>query len=266
MIQSHAEGFALTKWYIDCVDSTGRAGIAYWASLSWRTVALTWHSVSVYEPGGAPLERTSLVPVRAPEHRDGVITWRTRALDSELECTTRSSPIAVRLLDQPCGTIDWRCEAPASRNRLEVAGHAPLLGCGYAEQLVLTALPWRLPIDELRWGRWISADAEHSVIWIDWRGEMPRTWLFVDGVERHGATVSDADVVAGDSVLTLNGRRTLHARALGDVIGSIPALGKLLPAPLFALSETKWCSNGTFRDRDVRPLGGWAIHEVARFR
>jgi hypothetical protein len=266
MPKSRANGFALTKWYMDCVDPTGRAVIAYWASLSWHKVALTWHNIAVYEPGHPPHERTSLVPVPAPEYRDGAVTWRTRALDASVESRTRYAKACARLLDEPYGVIDWCCDAPASVTRVEVAGHAPIHGTGYAEHLVLTALPWRLPIDELRWGRWISSDADRSVVWTDFRGPSPRTWVFVDGVERPGATVGDREVVAGGAALALNGTRTLHARALRDVVRSIPVLLELFPESLLALSEHKSLSTGTYHEGDMTPLSGSAIHEVVRFR
>jgi hypothetical protein len=266
MPESRAEGFALTKWYMDCVDPTGRAVIAYWASLAWRNVALTWHNVAVYEPGSPPDERTSLVPVFSPRFHDGVITWRSDALDTSLEGTARCPSVAARLLDEPYGTIDWTCDAPAALTSVEVAGHAPVLGTGYAEHLVLTALPWRLPIEELRWGRWISSDAARSVVWTSFRGPSSRTWVFVDGVEQPDATVGDAEVAAGDLVLALGNRRTLHARALRDVLQSIPVLLKLFPTSLLALSERKFCGAGTLRGGAAEPLAGSTVHEVVRFR
>ena len=60
-----------------------------------------------------------------------------------------------------------------------------LRGLGYAEHLSMTIPPWRLPIDTLRWGRFLSP--ERSVVWIDWQKEGDgRTWIFVDGTEVRG--------------------------------------------------------------------------------
>jgi hypothetical protein len=45
------ERFALEKWYMDAVDSDGSAAIAYWASLTWMGVDVTWHNVCHYGRG-----------------------------------------------------------------------------------------------------------------------------------------------------------------------------------------------------------------------
>ena len=64
-------------------------------------------------------------------------------------------------------------EAPAAEVSVSLRGFAPLRGTGYAERILITIPPWRLPIRELRWGRWIGEAASRSVVWIDWRGESP---------------------------------------------------------------------------------------------
>ena len=151
--------FALTKWYVDCVDSAGRTAIAYWASFAWHAIAFTWHDVAVYEADRPRFERMSLAPVAAPEHLNGEIVWRAPALGCTIRAETRQPPTNVRLLDSTDGAVEWRCEAPVAETTIEVMGHAPIHGPGYAERLTLTVLPWRLPIDVLRWGRWLSTGA-----------------------------------------------------------------------------------------------------------
>jgi hypothetical protein len=44
--------FSLTKWYLDGVDPEGRAAIAYWMALEWRSLWFAWNSVSVFERDG----------------------------------------------------------------------------------------------------------------------------------------------------------------------------------------------------------------------
>jgi hypothetical protein len=258
--------FSFTKWYLDCVDADGRSVILYWAALAWRGLALTWHSVLLHEPGRQPLQRTSLVRVAAPCRCADAIAWRCPALGCEISAVSRQGPFAVRLLDGARGAVDWTCEAPAAAVSVEVTGHAPIRGPGYAERLVLTLAPWRLPIDELRWGRWIAADASRSVVWIDWRGARPATWIFVDGVRQPPAGVTEEGFVAGDTALRLDARQALPTRSLRDLIGSIAPLKATLPASLLALRETKWRSAGTLLAAGGAPLSGWAIHELVSFR
>jgi hypothetical protein len=146
--RAFARTFSLTKWYLDCVDAGGRAAIAYWASLAWRGLALTWHSVLLHEPAGtsrAPhadtlpqgagrqredpfsRQRSSLVRVAAPR-RDGCsIVWAARALGCSIAVAPRQPPIAVRLLDGGRGAVDWHCEAPAARSAAGLWVVSPVL-------------------------------------------------------------------------------------------------------------------------------------------
>ena len=54
-------------------------------------------------------------------------------------------------------------------------------GTGYAERLELSIRPWRLPIRELRWGRFVSEGA--SMAWIDWQGADPTEVIRALGYE-----------------------------------------------------------------------------------
>ena len=57
-------------------------------------------------------------------------------------------PIHRRLFESADGIVDWTCEMPRARTRI-----GEVCGDGYAEVLHMTVPPWKLPIDELRWGR-----------------------------------------------------------------------------------------------------------------
>jgi hypothetical protein len=140
-----------------------------------------------------------------------------------------------------------------------------LSGLGYAERLTLDLAPWRLPITELRWGRWIAADGGRSMVWIDWRGSRPLTAVFVDGVRAAASTVADDRIVAEDAVLVLTGQRTLHRRSLGDVIGAAGPLSRVFPATWLEVQDCKWMSTGTLHPAGARPETGWVIHEHVRF-
>ena len=258
--------FSLTKWYFDCVAADGRVVIGYWASLAWRKIALTWQNITLYEPGHPPAARSSLVPGPPPEVAGKTITWRAPALTCAVGVESRQRPIDERLLDEGTGVVDWRAEAPAALVSVQLNGFAPVQGPGYAERLFITVPPWRLPISELRWGRWLDAAASRSVVWIDWRGESPRTWVFVDGLAAAGAVVTDECVRAGALNIAFDERRTLHARVFAEIAATIPPLRAVVPKSLLALRQTKWCSAGTLRNASEAALAGCAIHEVVVFR
>jgi hypothetical protein len=123
-----------------------------------------------------------------------------------------AQPIERCLLDTPDIRIDWRCVAPLAWAEVDLAGKRAIRGLGYVEQLVLKLRHWRLPFDEIRWGRFLSSDS--VLVWIQWLGRTARQWVFLNGREVGGATLtakgmklpsSRGALVLGDGVLVRDG-------------------------------------------------------------
>lgn len=263
---SRTHGFTFTKWYLDCVDDDGRVAIGYWASLAWRGLALTWQGLTVIENGRRSIHRSTFAGGEKPARDRDRILWQSPALECGLAAESRHGPMALRLLESETGFVDWICEAPAALVTVDLAGRPQIRGTGYAERLELTVPPWRLPITELRWGRWMDNAAAHSVVWIDWRGAEPRTWVFLHGVRAAQAVVGDDRVTAGAVTLTLAGRSALFSRSPGEIIDGIPALRAIVPASVLALREMKWSSHGILQGAGSASIEGRAIHERVTFR
>lgn len=256
--------FALTKWYIDCVDAQGRSAIIYWSRIAWRGLAFSIHSLTIHEPGADPVSRSSVADAPPPVRHNQQVIWRSEGLRCDVRMEAHIDPFAVRLFESRDGTLDWRCEAAAARVTCSVPGHAPIDGAGYAECLTTSVRPWRLPIEELRWGRWIGEDATRSIVWIDWRGPHPLTHVFVDGVPQAGSSVTDEGVTTDAMTLTLSEHRRLHERSLGALVAPLAPLARLIPTAWLAVRDCKLRSTGTVATSDsVRT--GWAIHEYVRF-
>ena len=253
--------FVLTKWYLDCVADDGRVAVGYWASLSWCRLSLVWQGLTVYEPGSPPFEQSAIGASGPPANDHGRIIWTSSRLGSVVTAEARQPAFGVRLFETDSRYVDWRCEAPVARVTIDAAGQPPLHGCGYVEQLTLTIPPWRLPLDEIQWGRWIDDDATRSLVWIDWRGAAPRCWTFVDGVRTPGVAIGDDRVTTGAVELGLEPPRTLSCRALDLVIARIPGLWAVVPPSLLAWHETKWVSRGVVCRADGEPVAGSVIHE-----
>jgi hypothetical protein len=171
----------------------------------------------------------------------------------------------VQLFDSAAGGATWRCEAPAAIATMQPTGETPLHGIGYAECLTMTIPPWQLPISEVRWGRWSDTTGKHSVIWIDWRGAVSRSWVFVDGEQVPGAAVGDRSVCGGNASLSLSSTRVLLERDLGEVLTPISRLRGVIPASLNAFHESKWMSAGVLTTPTAPSLAGQSIHEVVSF-
>jgi hypothetical protein len=180
-------------------------------------------------------------------------------------CAPTLPPLSRRLIDLPDGAVDWRCEVPAATVAVTLQDRPSLSGRGYAECLEMTLPPWRLPIDELRWGRWVSDDGGRSLVWIDWKGQQPRTDVYLDGRPQAAATVADDRIQAGDVSLALSERRTLHSRSLASALAGLAPVLSLLPASWRGVEDTKWISRACVNRPGTPAEQGWCIDELVRF-
>lgn len=258
------EQFELVKWYLDTVEADGAAAIAYWAALSWHGVHITWHNLTRYAHGQAPDERSSVRSVPAPVQSEQGVTWQSPRLGVATVHDATSTGTAITLLDDPRGTIVWECLVPAAHARFEREG-ASWQGTGYVERMRMSIPPWELPIDQLRWGRWISDDAARSVVWIDWRGSLPRQWVVVDGMATAEGVVEDNRIAVHAGLLSLDPPRTLHERSIGRFLRRLSDLARVAARIPISWQETKWCARGTWTDATGHVSAGWAIHETAKF-
>ncbi len=259
---THAsDHFELVKWYLDAVEPDGTATIAYWASLAWLGVDVTWHDVSRYVPGQPPLESSSLRRVPPPAVTDRHITWQSDRLGLASVHEAATPPITVTLLDDAHGRITWECIAPSARARFDRAG-ATTEGTGYVERITMTVPPWQLPIDELRWGRWMSDDAATSLVWIDWRGALPRRWVVCNGALHEAASVRDDGIDLHAGRLALGVPRALHTRSVGKMLRGLAGLARVAARIPLSWEEHKWCSRATWTGSAGESVPGWAIHEI----
>jgi hypothetical protein len=257
--------FTLTKWYLDGVDDTGRVVIAYWVNLAVGDVRVTWHALSEYEAGTPDRRVWSLAATAPPRRTDGELTWCSNALGVKLAMECRDSPHELTLLDAPAHAVQWRGETMASRMRLEQNGRSPFNGVGYAECLTLTVAPWRLPIETVEWGHWISSDLAHASTWFRWHGAHPLDCVVEDG--RDAVALRDRALVTTETAtLEIAPARMLERRHLREIVYPIPLLARVVPDSLLALEETKWLGRGTRRDADGSVHDGWTVFETVHFR
>jgi hypothetical protein len=255
--------FQLSKWYLDCVTDTGDAVILYWASIRWGPLRLHYGATLQNPASGEPTHRYTLRPGSEPAVVHGEVQWACPRLGFSGTWSARSAGIERTLLDGPQGMIHWHCVSPRAAATVRI-GDDMVQGQAYVEHLTMTLKPWRLPFDELQWGRFLSpAD---TLIWIQWRGSMPRTWVWLNGAERRRAGVTEDRVELPEDgvVLDLRGGRVLRSgRLASTALRSIRAFTALIPRWRTA-HETKWLTRGTLSRHD-ETSAGWAVHEVVRW-
>jgi hypothetical protein len=249
---------------MDCVAENGAAFIGYAAMLQWKALSLHYSSILLHDPITGAHTRTSLHANSLPEQRHDSIRWAPPSLNIDGRWTPLVQPIERRLYADETGEIVWRCVQPKSFAHIALGAGQEIAGFGYVEQLSLSIPPWRLPIKELRWGRFTGAS--ESLVWIDWQGKVPQSLLFRNGELLSGAQIADKEIAANDCRLVLSPFHTLReGPLLSTSLHTIPGISNLVPDALLQTYECKWLSRGAFSSDNNVIDSGWAIHEVVKF-
>lgn len=258
--------FELSKWYCDCVSAEGTAFVGYWARWRWGPLVLPYAATLSKAPGEATQELRTVLPSPAPIIGNRALRWNSKRLGVRGVWNARMPGYGRTLLQAPEGAIVWDCHVPSAEARIDFANGSWMSGLGYAEHIRLSIRPWRLPFDELRWGRFLAA--EDVLTWIEWRGRHPRRWAFHNGEELGAFTIGSGRIDFPDDhgTLALADPTVLReGPLLSGALRRVPAASLLLRGGLKDAYEAKWLSRGTFTTPN-RASSGWAVHEVVRLR
>ena len=260
-----APAFLLDKWYLDCVSDVGDVFIGYAATVHWKTFAIDYASVMRQAERGGVENKTTLRKNPPPAISDDRISWRCDALGVAGEWTRLAPPIEHTLYETREGSVRWHCLMPVAAAQIATPGWPPLVGTGYVERLVTTIPVWKLPLDELRWGRFHAPGDD--VIWIDWQGPINVQLVFVNGQRSPHARIDDTAIAVDVPSVTL---RLDRQRVLRDgpivttALSTIPGIRDMLPVRTLNAHETKWCGSAVLTAGGAAN-SGWAIHEHVRW-
>jgi hypothetical protein len=136
-------------------------------------------------------------------------------------------------------------------------------GLGYVESLGMTLPPTQLPFQTLRWGRHLSS--AHSLVWIDWSGERPGQWVWLDGVRQHGVIFGTDGTLAlpGGRRLALHDPRDIRNQpVLPSLLTALPGIAQHLAGSLGTLHEHKMIARSALHVGLLPLDSGWTMHEV----
>jgi hypothetical protein len=258
--------FELSKWYADCTSEDGSALIIYQAVLRWRASTIHYANLLIHEGGLLTRSRFSLRKKPPLVVHDGRIAWKTSAWNAEGSWCETGSALHEVLIESEAGSAEWNCVAPRSVAEIRIGTRRPHRGWGYVEHLRLSIPPWRLQIQQLRWGRFVNAT--DALVWIDWRGSSNRQIVYHNGLSVSARTISDQEIAFTDSeaVLSLDKGTVLRQGALGTTVLSIlPGFKRLFPANILGIHECKWLSRAVLRQPGHADSFGMAIHEVVEW-
>ncbi len=247
--------FELSKWYMDCVTSSGDASIAYTGTLRWGPVGL--HFSSLLESTAEVVHvKNSLSPQSEPGFDGRSLHWQSESLGVAGEWLADSIEIHETIFESGDGSVEWHCLMPRAQARIHERS-----GFGYAEHLICTIAPWKLPIRTLRWGRFLAAS--EWIVWIDWQGDFTRRIVYRNGQATPSSLLEDGQIEFPDGArLSLDRSLVLREGRLGaTALSAIPGVRDIFPARLLQMNERKWRSLGSYKRPGSAPVEGWAIHE-----
>ncbi len=200
-----------------------------------------------------------------PEHVDHGVVWEPKGLGCSGRWRNTGTELPeCMLLETEMGAIRWHAHSPLSE--AHVHRHPKqdqLVGLGYVEHLEMTLYPWKIPVEELHWGRFLARD--NFVVWIQWCGSRPLTVVYVNGRLKKEAIVSESGVSWQGGTLELSQPLVLREGPLvATALSKIPAVQSLFPYRILETYECKWRSAGEMT-QNGSSLIGWAIHEIVRF-
>jgi hypothetical protein len=259
--------FSLSKWYLDCVADDGETVIVYSAELRFGALAISYASLLLYRDQAET--RLSLRRAEPPiaEGSDLIVRHPALELAGRWTAVERAIP-PIAIFSTERGEITWSCLSPRAEVELSLEGRA-IRGRGYAEHTALSLAPWGLPIDELRWGRFVGA--RRSLSWIDWRfgAEPPKQWLFLDAArQKSSATIDPAAVILeGGPRLRIEEAALLRDGAIGGTaLQGVPGLAGAVPGRILGLKERKERAAATLEDEHGAALDrGFVIQEIVRW-
>lgn len=258
--------FSLSKWYLDGIDPAGNVVLCYSAILKWHKLQVHYAGLLNATSSGVTAANT-FRSGEIPKFRDRITEWNSDKLQLKGTWHSIDTPIESRLIDSGTRKLHWHCLQPKASVELCVADK-PLLksGTGYVEKLEMSIKPWKLPFNEIRWGRYLS-DTE-TVVWIWWRGKSHRNLCFYNGRPLQDAVITDdgvglpnnmGQIVFKDSLILRSGR------SMTGILNAVPLLRDKLPGRIANMYECKWRCRGVRLVKGQVEDVGWTIHEVVRW-
>lgn len=255
--------FHLVKRYLDAIDAEGNSWIVYVAHLKIGPIRLSFSSVLFADQDGEATEESSLQKVNLPEIGP-VMKIQNAGLRIEGTWTKNQSGFEKNLWQDEHGKIlNWQCHQPSADVQLTFKGRH-FVAKGYAETLTLPFSPLKLPLELLRWGRFISGDL--SIIWIQWKGKHPLNRVWMNGSKIIDAIHSESGFTfdSGSRKIEFLNPIIIRNGMLGTVIQKYPLLKYLFPKNLLRSEELKLKSETLYSSRDEMPVKGWSLYETVQ--
>ena len=135
----------------------------------------------------------------------------------------------------------------------------------------MTVPPWNIPMDQLRWGRFVSD--EDNLVWIEIKENKKWQWIWLNGEKTDNCIIDDNRIFIPEREMVLNLDRGVILESekkifsiVEKLIRLIPGFNKVVPLQFLMADECKWLSKGALRTKANTVTNGIAIHELVQFK
>jgi hypothetical protein len=253
--------FKLEKIYFDCIDEEGNCFIVYWANLSISWMKFRYAGLIFSDLKGSITERSSIAKIRRPE-TIAFLEYNFPPFHLLGKWQRIEAPIIEHLYKDSQGNeLIWDCHHPKATVEINYRDKV-FHGLGYAETLSLNTKPWQLPLDELRWGRFLSEN--DTIIWIQWKGAHPVNKLFHNGKIYEDASFEEKRLSfnCGKCCVDFDKPSLLRKGKLGGILIRFPLLKLLVNKKILSSVELKYKAQSVFKDAAGMRYRGWSLYEI----
>ena len=265
MESAKASGFRLEKLYLEIIDETGNCFILYRAKLKFLCFKFHYSALIFNDNLGVTYEGASGKKISDPIVKEALIYYNS-SLNIKGVWKRMADPLPPLSFIYNSGSeLSWNCHHPKASTEI-FYDDTFYKGHGYAETLTITMKPLRIPMDELRWGRFISD--EFTVVWLKWKGNNPLNRIYCNGEEFNDATLNSDKIVFADGryKLFFQDISTVRNGKVSDVLSSIPRLKVFFGKRLLNTLEVKYKARSIlFSNSEIRAKG-WSLYETVLWK
>ncbi|MFZ4400036.1 MAG: hypothetical protein ACOYO1_08390 [Bacteroidales bacterium] len=256
--------FKLEKLYLDCIDKDGNCFIVYWANLDFYFINLKYSGSIFSDSLNKSIENSSLKRIQKPIINN-LIHFNNASLHLNANWERKEKAVSLLLYKDEKGKyVNWNCHHPKTMTNIIYNGNT-FQGWGYAETLTMNIKPWQLPIDELRWGRYLSEN--NTIIWIHWKGNYPVNKVFYNGILFEDA-VFDEKSICFDQRRTLvefQNKTIIRKGKIANVLARMPWLKLIFNRKILNTIEIKYKAKSSLSINTKVIDNGWSLFEIVEW-
>lgn len=255
--------FHLVKHYFDGIDQAGNTIILYAAQLNFFGFKIPFSSYILCEKEKAVVESGCLK--KADVRFEAIPSITMRSLNVSGKWGRKTTALKEILYEQKNKQLIWDCHTPKAEFSISI-NDKKFNGLGYCETLHLSFYPWKLPIEVLKWGRFLSAHT--TIVWIEWIGPKPLKKVFWNGKLCDNAQIVDDSIVFAqeDVVLLFEEKTIIKNNPLAAVANKHALLKIIFPKRFLQTQEIKYTAAARLLENGMQKDEGHALFEIVKWK